>query len=328
MFCSWFGHRSPLLAGAVRTIARMFRPGLEPLEDRTLPSNIVWTNRLTASDKFTARERAVVDHAIVLWERIIEDFHTPGNEFQLRFTGGSRSGLNLGGTVAGLASVAFGASAPSGWVRIDANAGGTGWYIDRVPSNRTEFKKTITPTHFAGGSGGSDLLSVVLHEIGHCLGLPHFKAPNDLMNPVGTTGHRYLPTLRDVAYIADHSPFTVKYAGITPRVSFSPDTIAWANDSEPAPVVTVILSAVPTTTVTVGYAVAGGTAILGDDYNLPSGTLTFAPGEYRKSLPLTILPNADPNDQFVETIDITLQTPTGALPGFYYRLTFQIFDTV
>ena len=32
---------------------RTFRPRLEALEDRTLPSNIVWINRLTPSDKFT-----------------------------------------------------------------------------------------------------------------------------------------------------------------------------------------------------------------------------------------------------------------------------------
>src|SRR6478672_10099369 len=59
----------------------VFRPKLEALEERTVPS-IVWTNRGQASDGFDsvfgARAgvaRAVVDAAITSWDRVITNFN-------------------------------------------------------------------------------------------------------------------------------------------------------------------------------------------------------------------------------------------------------------
>ncbi len=63
------------------------------------------------------------------------------------------------------------------------------------------------------------------------------------------------------------------------------------------------------TTVTVNYAVTGGTATSGADFVLANGTLTFLAGETSKSIPLTVL-----NDTAVEsseTVIITLSAPTG-----------------
>jgi len=49
------------------------------------------------------------------------------------------------------------------------------------------------------------------------------------------------------------------------------------------------LSVPSTQTVTVSYATADGTATSGSDYMPTSGTLTFAPGETRKTIPLTVI---------------------------------------
>ena len=111
---------------------RAFRPALESLEDRTVPSNIIWTNRLTASDKFTPRERVVMDHAIRIWENLIPDFNSvyPALVNAQRAAHSHRRrhpvGVEPGGHTVGLAQT--GRGVPK--VSIDANAGGSRWFID------------------------------------------------------------------------------------------------------------------------------------------------------------------------------------------------------
>lgn len=80
------------------------------------------------------------------------------------------------------------------------------------------------------------------------------------------------------------------------------------------PVLQVILSQPSGQTVTVDYAVTGGTATGGGvDYTLAGGTLTFTPNETVKNIaPFTIV-----NDGTIEpdeTIEITLSNPTGGVP--------------
>ena len=53
-------------------------------------------------------------------------------------------------------------------------------------------------------------------------------------------------------------------------------------------------------TATVDYATAGGTAATGVDYTPASGTLTFAPGETSKTVPVALL--QDSLDEADETI--------------------------
>jgi hypothetical protein len=68
---------------------------------------------------------------------------------------------NLSGTTLGLAS---GKS-----VLIDDNAAGHGWFVDRTPRSDSEFKTRGNQ----GEQGRMDLLTVVMHEMGHVLGLDH-----------------------------------------------------------------------------------------------------------------------------------------------------------
>ncbi len=62
-------------------------------------------------------------------------------------------------------------------------------------------------------------------------------------------------------------------------------------------------------TVTVHYAVTGGTATNGSDFNTVSGDLTFGPGETVRQILVPIL--TDPTGEVAETIELTLSNPTG-----------------
>ena len=174
-FLSWFKK-----ASSARTAARRASPlrrvsfRLEALEDRLVPAPIVWTNRLTATDTLTAAERAVVDAAIRTWQDIIVDFDSNPNNgvgsFNVSISGGSTSGLDLGGSTGASTDqyAANSAGTPtSARIRIDAGAGGAGtWYIDPNPNDNAEFTNVRTLLAANGGPAGADLYSTVLHELG------------------------------------------------------------------------------------------------------------------------------------------------------------------
>jgi hypothetical protein len=73
---------------------------------------------------------------------------------------------------------------------------------------------------------------------------------------------------------------------------------------------TVSLSAASTQPVTVQYATANGTAAAGSDYVAAAGTLTFAPGETRKTVVVTVV--RDTAAEANETLSLTLSGPTNA----------------
>src|SRR5207245_10903049 len=88
-----------------------------------------------------------------------------------------------------------------GTVLIDVNAGGFGWFIDPTPANDAEFAGTGHPgdlkaTAGSPAAGRMDLLTVVMHELGHVLGLADLTGPRDaydLMAERLNPGERRLP---------------------------------------------------------------------------------------------------------------------------------------
>jgi murein DD-endopeptidase MepM/ murein hydrolase activator NlpD len=87
-------------------------------------------------------------------------------------------------------------------VVIDSNAAGYGWYIDAAPHSDAAFSQQISPTELIADPtspayGHMDLLTVVMHELGHELGfgdLSATAAPYGLMAESITTGIRRLPS--------------------------------------------------------------------------------------------------------------------------------------
>ncbi len=230
---------------------RRVRLAVEPLENRLTPTAIVWSNRGTATDTFTPAERVVVDQAVAYWEQLTIDIGLPAPRLDVTITGGTNSGLHLGGA-SGLTANVFSDSrgSYSANIYIDADAGGTGWYIDPNPADNSEYARQTSPSDFAGGPPGSDLYSTVLHELCHSLGFndsqeidahltpepdgtwlytgagglaalfasdkTHLSAaahPGDMMNAVGLAGVRTLPSDLDQRILVDAYRGPVQLAG-------------------------------------------------------------------------------------------------------------------
>jgi hypothetical protein len=84
-----------------------------------------------------------------------------------------------------------------GAIQIDVDAAGFGWFVDATPSDNSEFVYDIASDQFVSALGGSaservDLLTVVLHELGHLLGSEHTDS-NSWMDSSLPLGTRRLP---------------------------------------------------------------------------------------------------------------------------------------
>jgi hypothetical protein len=91
-------------------------------------------------------------------------------------------------------------------VELDDNAAGRGWFVDPTPGDDAEFPTARTPTELSATTGPAagryDLLTVVMHELGHVLGqddLDPGAVPHDLLTATLGTGTRRLPTPADAA---------------------------------------------------------------------------------------------------------------------------------
>lgn len=95
--------------------------------------------------------------------------------------------------IADLPGNMLGAHVP-GLVQIDVNAAGHGWFIDATPSDEVEFAN-------GEAAGQADLLSTIMHEMGHELGLIDLS-PNenvdDVMRATLPLGVRFSPSAENL----------------------------------------------------------------------------------------------------------------------------------
>jgi Bacterial Ig domain/Matrixin len=111
------------------------------------------------------------------------------------------SGVTL--NIADLAGGALGQTTGSS-ITLDTTASGNGWFIDTTPSDNSEYLPTSNPNEWVAKAGSAaagkmDMLSVLLHEYGHALGIDHSADGHDYMGTTLTAGVRRLPTADEMA---------------------------------------------------------------------------------------------------------------------------------
>lgn len=97
---------------------------------------------------------------------------------------------------------------------------------------------------------------------------------------------------------------------VAPTISVGDASVVEGNSGTKQMVFAVSLSQAATGPVTVHYVTSNGTATAGQDYVARSGTITFAAGETRKTISVTV--NGDKAAELDESLTLKLTAPTGA----------------
>ncbi len=98
-----------------------------------------------------------------------------------------------------------------GTIQIDEDAAGYGWFVDSTPGDDSEYAGSGTRLIAASGpaAGRVDLLTVLVHELGHQIGLVddyHSGDGVDAMYGYMDVGERRLPAPGDAARADGHAP--------------------------------------------------------------------------------------------------------------------------
>jgi len=108
--------------------------------------------------------------------------------------------------VSDLANGAVG-STQGNTITLDTNAAGYNWFIDSTPADNSEFLPTADANVWKARAGSEaagkmDMLSVLLHEYGHVLGVEHSADQHAAMAATLQPGTRRLPTADELALMA------------------------------------------------------------------------------------------------------------------------------
>ncbi|SPP65339.1 matrixin family metalloprotease [Nitrospira lenta] len=95
-------------------------------------------------------------------------------------------------------------------ITLDTDAAGYGWFIDSTPLTNEEFVVGANPWQFTAlegraAAGKIDLMTVLMHELGHVMGLDHVSSAVDgtrLMAGSIDPGIRRLPSALDLGAVA------------------------------------------------------------------------------------------------------------------------------
>ncbi|MHC4621347.1 MAG: SUMF1/EgtB/PvdO family nonheme iron enzyme, partial [Planctomycetota bacterium] len=131
------------------------------------------------------------------------------------------------------------------------------------------------------------------------------------------------PVDANLGYLSEHT-FSILDDDTTPVVEFESPQSANPENVTPAEI-TVVLSRTFKNSVTVGYAVSGGSATGGGvDYNLENGALTFDPYETSKGITIEVI--SDGLGEGDESIEVSLSNPVNAVLGGKDKHIYTILD--
>ncbi len=107
--------------------------------------------------------------------------------------------FHIGQLPAGLAGQTAGKS-----ITLSADGAGWGWFVDATPTADEEFtpdatEQNLRATAGTAAAGKLDLLTVLIHELGHVLGAQDLVRAEDVMSGHLEAGVRRLPTAQDTA---------------------------------------------------------------------------------------------------------------------------------
>jgi hypothetical protein len=114
-------------------------------------------------------------------------------------------------TLTDMMGVQIGGAAP-GAIRIDVDGAGYGWFVDSTPGDDSEFAGSGTrlkATEAGGAAGRVDLLTVLMHELGHQIGLDDSYLSDQvgaLMYGYVDLGERRVPKAGEAANADGHAP--------------------------------------------------------------------------------------------------------------------------
>jgi Ca2+-binding RTX toxin-like protein len=103
-------------------------------------------------------------------------------------------------------------------VLIDIDAAGYGWFVDTTPYEDSEFDEyfgKLQAPSSSPASGNMDLLTVVMHELGHILGYEDLVAEehsDDLMSAALDVGVRWLHTETAQTHVLSESQIVLRYS--------------------------------------------------------------------------------------------------------------------
>ncbi len=203
-------------------------------------------------------------------------------------------------------------------------------YIGMVANARTEFIYRNSTVTNAFGTGvdfslangtltfadGEQTKDIILSVIDDTIPEPNEAVTIRLRNPTAAA----LGTLSTFTYVIedDDTQPAPPFVGFAQSAGSAIEATAGTRQ------IAVSLSTPAVSTVSVDYAVAGGTATSGSDFTLVPGTLSFAPGETVQHIPLEI--HDDSVVDAAETIIITLSSPVGLGLSTLDTHTFTITD--
>jgi hypothetical protein len=107
-------------------------------------------------------------------------------------------------------------------ITLSADAAGWGWFVDTTPAENEEFAQLENSQEYVAQAGSAaagkiDLLGVLIHELGHTLGLGHSDDAHDEMAATVSPGLRRLPDMETGVFATGigqtmHAAMTVSHA--------------------------------------------------------------------------------------------------------------------